>query len=79
MSTTGEHRLAIEAAETLAALIDQQLDVIGLMALQPAVQHRADLMTALEAAAEQMIHARQIVFHWRARLHESAGGKARDV
>jgi hypothetical protein len=62
------------AAETLAAILDAQLDRIGLLALQPFIQRRPDLMAELEGAAEELITARQIVFVWRRRLqHEAAG------
>lgn len=72
MATTAQ-RQAIEAAETLASILDKQLDVVGLLALQPAIQRRSDLITELEDAAEALIRARQIVFAWRRRLQQEAG------
>jgi hypothetical protein len=75
---TSEQRQAMSAAETLAAILDAQLDLVGLLALQPFVQRRPDLMTELETAAEGLIAARQIVFVWRRQLQHDAGGAGRD-
>jgi hypothetical protein len=65
----------MSAAETLAAILDAQLDLVGLLALQPAIQRRKDLLDELDTAAAKLIEARQIVFAWRRQLQAAAAGK----
>ena len=71
MATTAQ-RQAITSAEILATILDNQLDVIGLLALQPVIQRRADLIAELHDAADDLIRARQIVFAWRHQIQQDA-------
>lgn len=74
MGTTAAQRREIADLESLAAIVDAELERYGLLALQPAVQRRPDLLDEITQGVERLITARQIIFRRRAALRAEAGG-----